>query len=75
MTACDVGILVTPGANNARKVMPCCTHPVLSGKAINNSTLDELIVTDTIPLSVAGLLSENISRISSGQSLNSMFVN
>jgi ribose-phosphate pyrophosphokinase len=63
---------------------------VLSGKAIdniNNSTLDELVVCDTIPLSeaasgcekirqlsVAGLLGESISRISSGQSLSSMFV-
>ena len=67
-----------------------CTHPVLSGKAIdniNNSTLDELVVCDTIPLSeaaagcdkirqlsVASLLGECISRICSGQSLSSMFV-
>ena len=76
--------------HGARKVVAYCTHPVLSGKAIdniNNSTLDELVVTDTIPLSeaavgcekirqlsVAGLLGESISRICTGQSLSSMFV-
>ncbi|MEX2480039.1 MAG: ribose-phosphate diphosphokinase [Gammaproteobacteria bacterium] len=76
--------------HGARKVVAYCTHPVLSGPAIenlNNSTLDELVVTDTIPLSeeaescakirqlsVAGLLGESISRIISGQSLSSMFV-
>jgi ribose-phosphate pyrophosphokinase len=40
--------------NGANKVVAYCTHPVLSGKAIdniNNSQLDELVVTDTIPLS------------------------
>lgn len=76
--------------NGAVKVVAYCTHPVLSGNAIENienSTLDELVVTDTIPLSeeaaqcsrirqlsVAGLLGESINRISSGQSLSSMFV-
>jgi ribose-phosphate pyrophosphokinase len=76
--------------SGAREVVAYCTHPVLSGKAIenlNNSPLDEIVVTDTIPLSqdaesckkirqlsVAGLLGESISRISSGQSLSSMFV-
>ena len=76
--------------HGARKVVAYCTHPVLSGAAIenlNNSTLDELVVTDTIPLSegaescakirqlsVAGLLGESINRIISGQSLSSMFV-
>ena len=76
--------------HGARKVVAYCTHPVLSGKAIdniNNSTLDELVVCDTIPLSeaaagcdkirqlsVASLLGECISRICSGQSLSSMFV-
>lgn len=76
--------------SGARKVVAYCTHPVLSGRAIENvegSVLDELVVTDTIPLSeaaqkcaiirqlsVAGLLGESISRISSGQSLSSMFV-
>ena len=76
--------------HGARKVVAYCTHPVLSGPAIDNlsnSTLDELVVTDTIPLaeeaqacskirqlSVAGLIGESINRIISGQSLSSMFV-
>ena len=74
----------------AKEVVAYCTHPVLSGKAIENiesSMLDELVVTNTIPLStaaqnsrrirqlsVAGLLAESIARISTGQSLSSMFV-
>ena len=76
--------------NGAKKVVAYCTHAVLSGKAIanlTNSPLDELVVTDTIPLtedaiacgkirqlSVAGLLAESIRRINSSQSLSSMFV-
>ncbi|MBI4696073.1 MAG: ribose-phosphate diphosphokinase [Gammaproteobacteria bacterium] len=76
--------------HGARQVFSYCTHPVLSGKALENiqkSELDELVVTDTIPLteeaaqcprirqlSVAGLLGESINRISSGQSLSSMFI-
>lgn len=74
----------------ARKVVAYCTHAVLSGSAIDNiaaSALDELVVTDTIPLSerarncatirvltVAELIGESISRINEGQSLSSMFV-
>ena len=74
----------------ARKVVAYCTHPVLSGGALANiekSSLDELVVTDTVPLSkeaagldrirqvsVAGLIGESINRINSGQSLSSMFV-
>jgi ribose-phosphate pyrophosphokinase len=74
----------------ARSVSAYCTHAVLSGKAlqnIENSELDELVVTDTIPLteeaaaikrirqlSVAALLGESINRMSSGQSLSSMFI-
>ncbi len=74
----------------AQKVVAYCTHAVLSGNAmdnIENSKLDELVVTDTIPLSeraeacdrirqlsISGLLAESISRISSGESLSSMFV-
>ncbi len=76
--------------HGARAVVAYCTHAVLSGKAlqnIENSVLDELVVTDTIPLteeaaacprirqlSVAALLGESINRMSSGQSLSSMFV-
>lgn len=76
--------------NGAKKVVAYCTHAVLSGNAIEkicSSPLDELVVTDTIPLSqeaidsgklrqlsVAGLLAESIRRINSSQSLSSMFV-
>ncbi len=76
--------------NGASKVVAYCTHPVLSGNALKNiesSRLDELVVTDTIPLrsevvtceqirqlSVAGMLAESIRRISEGESLSSMFV-
>ena len=76
--------------NGASKVVAYCTHPVLSGNAIKNiesSRLDELVVTDTIPLrseaatcerirqlSVAAMLAESIRRISEGESLSSMFV-
>jgi len=74
----------------AKKVVAYCTHPVLSGNAIKNienSRLDELVVTDTIPLrseaatcdrirqlSVAAMLAESIRRIAEGESLSSMFL-
>ncbi|MFH0350567.1 MAG: ribose-phosphate diphosphokinase [Chromatiales bacterium] len=77
-------------AHGATRVLAYCTHPVLSGNAverIQSSALDELVVTDTIPLataaaacprirqlSVAGLLGESIRRIASGESLSSMFM-
>jgi len=76
--------------HGATKVFAYCTHPVLSGKAmdnINNSELDELVVTDTIPLSqeaiesgkirqltVAEMLAETIRRISVGESVSSLYV-
>ncbi|HEX7770193.1 MAG TPA: ribose-phosphate pyrophosphokinase, partial [Dokdonella sp.] len=76
--------------NGARKVVAYCTHPVLSGPAISNidgSALDELVVTDTIPLSasakscgkirqlsVAELLAETIRRIAYGESVSSLYV-
>ncbi|HIY70641.1 MAG TPA: ribose-phosphate diphosphokinase [Candidatus Luteimonas excrementigallinarum] len=76
--------------NGARKVVAYCTHPVLSGPAITNvanSQLDELVVTDTIPLSeaaaacdrirqlsVAELLGETIRRIAFGESVSSLYV-
>lgn len=74
----------------AARVVAYCTHPVLSGRAMSNinaSQLDELVVTDTIPLrasaancakirqlSVATMLAESIRRISEGESLSSMFI-
>jgi ribose-phosphate pyrophosphokinase len=77
-------------AQGAVKVVAYCTHPVLSGAAIDNlekSSLDELVVTDTIPLSerakgcgrirqlsVAELLAETIRRISFGESVSSLYV-
>ncbi|MGB4499468.1 MAG: ribose-phosphate diphosphokinase [Methylococcaceae bacterium] len=76
--------------HGALKVVAYCTHPVLSGAAMTNlrhSELDELVVTDTIPLSqeavelgkirqlsVAEMLAETIRRISSGESVSSMYV-
>jgi len=76
--------------NGAVKVLAYCTHAVLSGKAvarITDSELDELVVTDTIPLSenardcprirvltVAGLLAETMRRISNEDSVSSLFV-
>ena len=76
--------------NGAARVFAYCTHAVLSGSAatrIANSALDELVVTDTIPLrddaracgrirqlSIAGLLAETISRISNEDSVSSLFI-
>ncbi|MBM3353470.1 MAG: ribose-phosphate pyrophosphokinase [Betaproteobacteria bacterium] len=73
----------------AIRVVAYCTHPVLSGGAVARiaaSDLDELVVTDTIPLteearacrkirqlSVAGLLAETILRISTEDSVSSLF--
>ncbi|HUX31057.1 MAG TPA: ribose-phosphate pyrophosphokinase [Thiobacillus sp.] len=76
--------------HGARKVMAYCTHAVLSGSAaerVTNSAIDELVVTDTIPLrddaracakirqlSVAELLAETIRRISNEDSVSSLFI-
>lgn len=76
--------------NGAIKVVAYCTHPVLSGRAAENlksSVLDELIVTDTIPLSpelsalgnirqlsVADMLAETIRRIAASESVSSLYV-
>ncbi|MDA1370227.1 MAG: ribose-phosphate pyrophosphokinase [Proteobacteria bacterium] len=75
----------------AKKVIAYCTHPVLSGPAIKNiegSSLDALVVTDTIPLSdeakkcrrirqlsMAKLLAESIRRVSNEESISAMFDN
>ena len=91
----DTAGTLTQSANaliekGATKVVACCTHPVLSGQAvekINQSPLQDLVVTDTIPLakeaqlcskivvlSVAELLGEAIKRIHSNDSVSSLFV-
>lgn len=75
--------------HGAQKVMAYCTHAVLSGKAVErveNSDLDELVVTDSVPLrddakaskrirqlSVAELMAETMRRISNEDSVSSLF--
>jgi ribose-phosphate pyrophosphokinase len=74
----------------ARRVMAVATHPVLSGPAVQRiaeSCIEQVLVTDTIPLreearqlgklaqlSVAQLLGEAIKRIHNGDSVSSLFV-
>ena len=74
----------------AERVIAYCTHPVLSGPAIGrieSSALDELVVTDTIPLreearackrirqlSVAELMAETMRRINAEESVSSLFI-
>ena len=77
-------------ANGAAKVVAYATHPVLSGSAIEcigQSTIDELVVTDTIPLSeaasacakirqlsVARLLAETLRRMQNDESVSSLYM-
>ncbi len=77
-------------SNGAAKVLAYITHPVLSGRAVERiaqSSLDELVVTDTIPLSeealacprirqlgIAGLMAETMRRISDEDSVSSLFM-
>jgi ribose-phosphate pyrophosphokinase len=74
----------------AARVHACCTHPVLSGPAIDrieNASIDSLVVADTIPLngkaaacskiavlSVAELLGETVKRIHTSHSVSTLFV-
>ena len=76
-------------ANGAKRVVAYATHPVLSGPAvenITNSSLDELVVTDTIPLSAASkacksirqltmadVLAESVRRVCNEESISAMF--
>jgi ribose-phosphate pyrophosphokinase len=76
--------------HGARRVLAYCTHPVLSGKAverIEKSQLDELVVTDTIPLaaaakackrirqlSVAEILAESMRRLAEEDSISTLFM-
>src|SRR5438876_921795 len=91
----DTAGTITQGAqacleHGARRVWSACTHPVLSGQALdrlNASRLEEVVVTNTIPLngkdrrcaklkvlSVASLLAEAIKRIHEEESVSSLFV-
>jgi len=87
-TLCQAAIALKE--RGAIKVVATCTHPVLSGQAIEriqDSALDELLVTNSIPLSeeaqncemitqlsVAELLAESIRRISTGDSISNLFI-
>jgi ribose-phosphate pyrophosphokinase len=77
-------------AQGASRVVAYCTHPVLSGRAVDNiegSELDELVVSNTIPLderagacarirqlSIAELIAESIRRISHEESIGDLFM-
>lgn len=88
---CDTGVTLVHTANEmktlgANKVYACVTHPVFSKNAnetIKNSSLDEIIVTDTIPLkpdtsskvvqiSIAPLIAEAIKRSLNGESVSNL---
>ncbi|GAB4334192.1 MAG: ribose-phosphate pyrophosphokinase [Flammeovirgaceae bacterium] len=77
-------VLMEKGAKSVRAI---CTHPVLSGKAyerIENSALEEVVVTDTMPLrkecskikvlSVADLFAKAIRKINDNESISSLFI-
>lgn len=91
----DTGGTLVRGAyalmeKGAKEVRACCTHPVLSGQAVEvimDSPIEEMIVTDTIPLkneaktcskikilSISGLLAEAIRRIYEDESVSDLFV-
>ena len=89
----DTAGTITIGANalvgaGAREVYACCSHPVLSGPAIErieNSVIKELVVTNTIQLSeekmspkikqlsVANLMADAISRVFENKSVSTLF--
>jgi ribose-phosphate pyrophosphokinase len=91
----DTGGTLVRGAyalmeKGAKEVRACCTHPVLSGRAVEvimDSPIEEMIVTDTIPLkkeaktcskikilSISSLLAEAIRRIYQDESVSDLFV-
>jgi ribose-phosphate pyrophosphokinase len=90
----DTGGTISAGAEamsrlGAQKIYVCCTHPVLSGSAcerLERAPIEELIVTDTIPLppnkrlkkttvlSVSGLLADAIDRIHRDASVSELFL-
>jgi ribose-phosphate pyrophosphokinase len=74
-------------AKGATSVMACCTHGVLSGPAydrLTNSSLDELVITDTIPqktshekvtvLTASEITAKAINRIYTNESIQSIFI-
>ncbi|MFQ5936613.1 MAG: ribose-phosphate pyrophosphokinase [Acidiferrobacterales bacterium] len=87
-TLCEAAVALKEGG--AKQVFAYCTHPVLSGRAvevISSSVIDELVVTDTIPLSenaqacsrirqlsIAELLAESMRRIADEDSVSSLFM-
>lgn len=87
-TLCKAAVALK--AHGAKSVSAYCTHPVLSGNAISNidnSVLDELVVTNTIPLteeaancsrirqvSIATMLAETIRRIHEEESVSEMYI-
>ena len=86
-TLCQAAVALKE--RGAKSVVAYCTHPVLSGPAIERlkvSEIDELVVSDTIPLSdaahksgrvrqltIAGLLAESIRRVNNEESISAMF--
>ncbi|TBR38235.1 ribose-phosphate diphosphokinase [Marinomonas agarivorans] len=91
---CDTGGTLCAAAvalkeHGAERVLAYCTHPILSGKAIENinqSVLDELVVTDTIPLSqealecprirqlsMSDIMAEAVRRVCNEESISAMF--
>ncbi|MBL7851888.1 MAG: ribose-phosphate pyrophosphokinase [Cyclobacteriaceae bacterium] len=84
-TICKAAALLK--GNGAKSVRAVCTHPVLSGKAyenISNSVLEEIVVTDTIPLkehiskikviTVSNLFAKAIRKIHDRESISSLFI-
>jgi ribose-phosphate pyrophosphokinase len=84
-TICKAAALLKE--NGAKSVRAVCTHPVLSGNAyenVTNSMLEELVVTDTIPLkvespkikvlSVSSLFAKAIRKIHDNESISSLFI-
>lgn len=84
-TICKAAALLKE--NGAKSVRALCTHPVLSGKAYENvehSALEELVVTDTIPLkknspkikvlTVSDLFAKAIRKIHDNESISSLFI-
>ena len=88
----DTGGTLTKAAKiikdrGAKSIRAICTHPILSGKAfenIENSELEELVITDTIPLAkksskirvltVADMFAKGIRKVNDNESISSLFI-